>query len=81
MLRISGALVIAAMLGLPGCLAIGNGCGGEATMADEIRELEDLRDDGKINHHQYQAGVNKILYSTEVASPQGTPYQQHYVPQ
>lgn len=46
-----------------GCLAIGNGSGGEATMADEIRELEDLRDDGLINQHQYQAGVNKLLYS------------------
>lgn len=45
-----------------GCLSIGNGTGGDATMADEIRELEDLRDDGKISQQQYAAGVNKLLY-------------------
>ena len=67
--RISSALAIVAVLVIPGCLAIGNGGGGHATMADEIRELEELRDDGKINHRQYQAGVNKILYSPEVAVP------------
>lgn len=81
MRRISNVLAIVAMLVLSGCLAIGNGGGGQATMADEIRELEDLRDDGKINHQQYQAGVNKILYSQEMQFPQGTQYQQQYVPQ
>jgi hypothetical protein len=63
MVRISTLIAVTCVCLLSGCLAIGNGTGGEATMADEIRELEELRDDGKINHQQYQAGVNKLLYS------------------
>lgn len=65
MTRIAVLFSVLALLLLPGCLAIGNGSGGEATMADEIRGLEELRDDGRISYQQYQAGVNKILCSEE----------------
>lgn len=46
-----------------GCLAIGNGGQDQPTMADEIRELEELRQEGRISPVQYQTGVNTLLHS------------------
>lgn len=48
-----------------GCLAIGNGSGTGPTVADEIRELKELCEEGEITHQQYQAGVNTLLYSQQ----------------
>ncbi len=55
--------VLTSIMSAPGCLAVGNGLNGNhPTIADEIRELEELRDEGRINHQQCQAGVNRLLY-------------------
>ncbi len=60
-------LCLSALLITPmtGCLAIGNGSGSGPTMADEIRELKELCEEGEISQQQYQAGVNTLLYSQQ----------------
>lgn len=66
MRRFSTLLLIAAFAcPLTGCLAIGNGSGTGPTMADEIRELKELCQEGEITNQQYQAGVNTLLYTQQ----------------
>jgi len=66
-MRCFSILCFLALLIVPttGCLAIGNGSGTGPTMADEIRELKELCEEGEISQQQYQAGVNTLLYSQQ----------------
>ena len=44
-------------LACSGCIAIGNGHSGEMSIADEIQELKEARDHGKLTHDEFHLGI------------------------
>ena len=61
--RILMLAVVASLLPLAGCLAIGNGHGrsfGVPTIAEEIKELKEAKSSGEITEQEFHAGMSSL---------------------
>ena len=58
------ALLVTICMICPGCVAIGTGHGTSMSIADEIRELKEARDDGEITHEEFQMGMGALHSQT-----------------